>query len=1345
MANDSAPPPVADSLQDFFEGLSIGLYRTNIEGRLLYVNASLVEMLGYPDMATLLAAPTAVISPVTEERNRWYKEIMRHGRVRNFKLRLRRYNGQFIWGEDNARVIYNPDGSVAYFEGIMEDVTAQVAAQEALTRAEVMREVAQTVNASLDRDEVLRRSLHQLRRVLTFDTGSVYIYTEGIKSEIIVSSGYQNEQLTISAGSKLLANSPILQRMSQDRQPVLSPDVRRLPGWIWVPGAEHVRSFMAVPLIAREQMIGALMLDAKEPDFFDQTHLQIVQTLAQSVAIAVENARLFGMVQRSLADQSALFAATTAVSGTLDLSAALTRLSEQMCKALQAAQVHIFSWNETEYTVRRIAGYEAITDPASRLLPAPDLLLSHERLNWLHKNQPMQFQVNDPYLPPFLLKRLRQAGMSSALYVPITAQNAVVGFAELFEEHGRRSFTHSEIALAQGMAQQAAISFENARLYQAEARRRREAETLHKLAGYLTATLDLNDVFTRAVEAVRQNVADLQGCAISLLEDNGRTFCLRYNWAAQPEYVYIPTDTRLAVQQTYVSAAVLQSRQPVIIENLQQAAIKNHRFDQPLSKGIRALMYFPLLIQGRPIGVLHLNFYHAPRRFSPEEIALCQGVANQTAIAVENARLFAAERRQLSLSQTLQQVGALLTAQLSLDDLFDQIFTLLGQVVKYDSVSIQLVSGEKTYLAAGRGFPDFDLSAEIVSKIAAPTLQERWGETHKGYVLLADTHLDPDWDVSLGNEYIRSWIGAPLVVKERLLGALNVDNATPYAYDDETGETVAAFANQAAVAIENARLYAETQRRANELAVLNQVALATTAVVNTDDLLTQTTETIAQLVYRNSFGFLLIDAASQTMRPHSSYRGLTAETIGAIVPLDRGIVGQVALTGRPALARDVRQEARYYEITGSTQSEVTVPLILRQEVVGVINAESPELNAFDENDVNFLTTLAGQVSIALERAQLYESLQQHTVHLEREVAKRTGELRAASDRTQAILDGAGEGIFFTDSRGEIQYANQAMARLTGYEQAEMLNKTADLWRPLTEGSAAYQPFWNALHNGESWSGELISVRKDGQMYDASLTIAPIFSDDGQLTGFVGIQSDISRFKEVDRLKSRFISNVSHELRTPLTSIRNSVTLLQRGKIEQRDYYLHVLKHQTDRLTRLIQDVLDISRLESELAPVQLNPLPLRQLILDFCASLTPKAEMGQIHLHLDLPDQLPPVLGELALIESVLSNLLNNALAYTPQGSAVTVSAGVDERNGREMVWFQVADNGAGVPPEDLPRLFDRFYRGRTTQERNIPGTGLGLAICQEIVNRHQGEIEVDNRPGEGVAFTVWLQLAPSD
>lgn len=718
----------------------------------------------------------------------------------------------------------------------------------------------------------------------------------------------------------------------------------------------------------------------------------------------------------------------------------------------------------------------------------------------------------------------------------------------------------------------------------------------------------------------------------------------------------------------------------------------------------------------------------------------------ETSADTQNNPLLESSEKQLELSRTLQQMGALLTSRLNLDQLLDELFDLLARLVDYDCVSVQLVDDEgEMYMVAGRGFTNMEEARELVSGGRLKTLKKM--PRLDAAVIIPDTLADPHWVHEPAVANIRCWIGAPLLVKEQLIGILNVDSQTPRAFDASDVETVVAFANQAAAAIENVRLYDEVRRRAKELEILHEVALATATMSTVDELLQRTSEMISASLYPDIFGFVMVDSKTGQLVPHPSYQGIPEEAFSLSIPYDQSVAGYVAQTGRPFLSPDISQEDRYFEVSAQTRSEVAVPLIVKQRVIGVINVESPEEGHFNKADVHFLTTLASQVAGAIERTQLYESLQQYTAHLAQEVNRRTAELRAERDRTQAVLDSAGEGIFFTDRNGVILYINLAMSRLTGCSVKETLGQTPRLWQHIPDAPGMRDPheqMWEAIRMGRDWSGELIHRRKDGSLFDASLTISPIHNPMGELTGFVGVQSDISRLKEVDRLKSRFVSNVSHELRTPLTNIKTYITLLERGRPDRYERYLNVLHNETERLARLIQDLLDLSRLETETAPLQLKPTRLKPVVQEAVELFATKAEQQQIKLSLKLPADLPATLAVPIQLEQVLSNLIGNALVYSPAGSEVVVSAGSGQDQGQPMVWIRVADNGPGIPEEEIDRLYERFFRGQLAVDRNVPGTGLGLAICKEIVQRHNGRIEVKSEIGKGTSFTVWLMAAAS-
>jgi signal transduction histidine kinase len=233
-----------------------------------------------------------------------------------------------------------------------------------------------------------------------------------------------------------------------------------------------------------------------------------------------------------------------------------------------------------------------------------------------------------------------------------------------------------------------------------------------------------------------------------------------------------------------------------------------------------------------------------------------------------------------------------------------------------------------------------------------------------------------------------------------------------------------------------------------------------------------------------------------------------------------------------------------------------------------------------------------------------------------------------------------------------------------------------------------------------------------------------------------------RLKELDRLKDQFVSNVSHELRTPLTAIKLHLGLLDKRGAELLPRYLPVLQRETDRLHRLIEDLLDLSRLRAQSTTPKRELLHLDNMLEDVLALYASRAEEREITLR-HLPNTaIPPVLVDQAQIVRVFTNLIGNAVAYTSVGGQVTVSSRLEASGALEGVAILFHNDGLPIPSDDLQHLFIRFYRGKTARESGEPGTGLGLAICKEIMQWHGGDITVDSTTENGTTFTVWLPLA---
>jgi two-component system phosphate regulon sensor histidine kinase PhoR len=282
-----------------------------------------------------------------------------------------------------------------------------------------------------------------------------------------------------------------------------------------------------------------------------------------------------------------------------------------------------------------------------------------------------------------------------------------------------------------------------------------------------------------------------------------------------------------------------------------------------------------------------------------------------------------------------------------------------------------------------------------------------------------------------------------------------------------------------------------------------------------------------------------------------------------------------------------------------------------------------------------------------------------------------------------------------------------------------------------------------LNAGETWRGELVNLRKDGSMYDAAVTIAPINDEAGRPVNFVGVQVDISALKELDRMKSQFVSDVSHELRTPLTNIRLYLDLLgsteDPGRLPR---YLETLGRESERLTNLIDDLLSLSRLEAGTMAFNPVPIDLNGILRGLVEDRRALAASRGLHLEIETEPNVSEVLGDERLLSQVFTNLLTNAMNYTPDGGKITLRSGMRTLLNVPWVVVQVADTGMGIAPEEQALLFRRFFRGQASRAAKSPGTGLGLAICKEIIDRHGGRVSVESegRAGAGSVFSVWLR-----
>lgn len=500
---------------------------------------------------------------------------------------------------------------------------------------------------------------------------------------------------------------------------------------------------------------------------------------------------------------------------------------------------------------------------------------------------------------------------------------------------------------------------------------------------------------------------------------------------------------------------------------------------------------------------------------------------------------------------------------------------------------------------------------------------------------------------------------------------------------------------------------------------------------------------VLRLIVANASGVLggarcsigLLEARSGEIVTRAASGILDTDLWGTRFKRNEGVAGWVVTNGREALIADVSLDRRFVTVgEWAIASMISVPLVSDGVPIGALSATSADVNAFTSEDVSILNAFADQAAIAVTNSRLYERLnreKQETARLYQSVREKSGEL-------EAILWGIGDGVIVTDPRLRLTMLNPVAARIFAV-RGRVAHGT-----PLIEvvpNETLLKLLEETLEGEEALVVQEVSLKdgRDGKekIYQALATT--IGSDEGAAQGVVAVLRDITGQKELERMKSNFLSVVSHELKTPLHSIKGFVDIILMGKTgeitDTQQDFLNTVRAQTDHLQSLIQDLLEFSRLESGQVKLRLEAVSIAEVAVRVLDNLNPQAGEKGVRLLVEVPLDFPLIEADRMRITQVITNLAHNAIKFTPNGGTVSVGA-VDLE---ERVRVSVSDTGIGIPPGEREKVFDRFYQVDSTTTRPYRGTGLGLTICKHIVEYHRGRIWVEGEEGEGSTFFFTL------
>lgn len=832
---------------------------------------------------------------------------------------------------------------------------------------------------------------------------------------------------------------------------------------------------------------------------------------------------------------------------------------------------------------------------------------------------------------------------------------------------------------------------------------------LSRISDALHSDLTMKQILSEVLALAVSDLGAKDGSVI-LLDDGGQV----------ADYVLAREELSPEEAQQAVEQVLAHGLAGWVVRHKQAAIVADTHLDERWillpgdTQVVHSAVAAPLLLGEVVRGVLIL-VHPEPHHFSEQHLSLLTSIARHAAIGLNNSFLLVQTQKRLHELSLFNEVGQAI-ATLDLDAVLTLITEKTARALEVERCALFLLDegGQELVLRAADN-PDW--SGEFLGLrlplAARPQVADAIARQEPVEIrdIFADERLREFWPQAreLG---LQAQLAVPLIIKGKAIGAISLDRTwarSPFTTEDVN--LCQAIAHQAASAIDNARLYQETRRRAEQLRLVNDVSRQISGILDVNLLLWEVVRLIRETFDCYHVSIALVEGDELLFKADVGRQDEKGQVAGVRPCLGaEGICAWVARTGTPLRVPDVTQDSRYRHLEDlpDTRSELAVPLKVKDRVIGVLDVRSTAAGDFDESDLALLQALAAQIAVAAENARLFGTIQEERAKLE------------------AIINGTEDAILVTDDQGRVLMVNAAGRRALAGDVAGGLEGL--LLHEVTDNTALLVLWERARAGRESCSAEVPLA--DGRTLYAALN--PITG-----IGWVAVMHDITYLKELDKLKSDFVSTVSHDLRSPLQTIQTSAELLPRMgflNVDQREAVGRITRV-VGRMAELVRDLLDIGRIEAGV-DMEMSPCSVEEVIVRAVESWEQEARAKGLALVTELSPSLPLVLGNAQRLGQVVSNLLGNAIKYTLEGR-VTVRA--YEQDGEVIV--TVIDTGVGIAPQHLPRVFEKFYRARTAVTDEVEGTGLGLAIVKSAVERHGGRVWVESQVGQGSTFAFALSV----